>query len=137
MTPLKIAPALAGNTIGSIDSSFVVAEWRDAGGNVETPRLIAPWHVHHKDDEAWYVLEGELRVRVGAEEVAVKAGASAFVPRGTAHTYWNPAAEPARYLLIMSPNIYGLIQDIHAMKERSRPLLEEVFQKHDSELVEP
>jgi mannose-6-phosphate isomerase-like protein (cupin superfamily) len=137
MTPLKVAPPLAGNTLGSIDSSFVVAEWRDAGGNSESPRLIAPWHVHHKDDEAWYVLEGELRVRVGAEEVAVKAGASVFVPRGTAHTYWNPAAEPARYLLVMSPNIYGLIQDIHAMKERSRPLLEEVFRKHDSELVEP
>jgi len=58
---------------------FVVAEWRDAGGSSESPRLIAPWHVHHKDDEAWYVLEGELRVRMGAEEVAVKAGASAFV----------------------------------------------------------
>ena len=76
MTPLTIAAPLAGNTLGSIDSSFVIAEWRDAGGSSESPRLIAPWHVHHKDDEAWYVLEGELRVRVGAEEVAVKAGAS-------------------------------------------------------------
>ena len=137
MTPLKVAAPLAGNTLGSIDSSFVVAEWRDGGGSSESPRLIAPWHVHHKDDEAWYVLEGELRVRMGAEEVAVKAGASAFVPRGMAHTYWNPTAEPARYLLIMSPNIYGLIQELHAMKERSRPLLEEVFRRHDSELVEP
>ena len=137
MTALTIAPPLAGNTLGSADSSFVVAEWRDAGGTTETPRFIAPWHVHHKDDEAWYVLEGQLRVRVGADEVAVSAGSSAFVPRGTAHTYWNPGPGPTRYLLIMSPNIYGLIQDIHALKERSKPALDQVFRKHDSELVEP
>ncbi|HWZ99857.1 MAG TPA: cupin domain-containing protein [Candidatus Dormibacteraeota bacterium] len=137
MTPPIVAPLLAGNTLGSADSSFVVAEWRDAGGNAESPRLIAPWHVHHKDDEAWYVLEGQLRVRVGPNEVAVGAGASVFVPRGTAHTYWNPGPGPTRYLLVMSSNIFGLIQDIHAMKDRSRPALEEVFRKHDSELVEP
>jgi mannose-6-phosphate isomerase-like protein (cupin superfamily) len=133
---LQVAPLLAGNHIGSAESSFVVAEWRDAGGTHDSPRLIAPWHVHHADDEAWYVLEGELRVRVGADEVAVKAGGSVFVPRGTPHTYWNPGPEPARYLLIMSANIFVLIQEIHAMKERSRPLLEEVFRRHASELVE-
>src|SRR2546430_15342053 len=86
MTPLKIAAPLAGNTLGSIDSSFVVAEWRDAGGGSESPRLIAPWHVHHKDDEAWYVLEGELRVRVGAEEVAGEGGACDFGAEGEGHT---------------------------------------------------
>jgi mannose-6-phosphate isomerase-like protein (cupin superfamily) len=137
MTPLIVAPPLAGNTLGSVNSSFVVAEWRDAGGTTETPRLIAPWHVHHKDDEAWYVLEGQLRVRVGPDEAAVDAGSSVFVPRGTAHTYWNPGPGPTRYLLIMSPRIYSLIQDIHALKDRSKSALEEVFKKHDSELVEP
>ena len=137
MTPLIVAPPLAGNTLGSVNSSFVVAEWRDAGGTTETPRLIAPWHVHHKDDEAWYVLEGQFRVRVGPDEAAVDAGSSVFVPRGTAHTYWNPGPGPTRYLLIMSPNIYSLIQDIHALKDRSKSALEEVFKKHDSELVEP
>jgi mannose-6-phosphate isomerase-like protein (cupin superfamily) len=137
MTPLIVVPPLAGNTLGSVNSSFVIAEWRDAGGTTETPRLIAPWHVHHKDDEAWYVLEGQLRVRVGPDEAAVDAGSSVFVPRGTAHTYWNPGPGPTRYLLIMSPNIYSLIQDIHALKDRSKSALEEVFKKHDSELVEP
>ncbi len=60
-----------------------------------------------------------------------------MVPRDTAHTYWNPGPGPVRYLLIMSPNIFGLIQEIHGMKDRSRPALEEVFRKHDSELVDP
>lgn len=132
-----VAPPLAGNTIGSTENSFVVAEWRDAGGVFDSPRLIAPWHVHHKDDEAWYVLEGELRVRVGEEEVVVGPGASAFVQRGTPHTYWNPGPGQCRYLLVMTPNIFGLIQEIHAMKDRSRPALEAVFLRHDSELVDP
>src|SRR5260221_10044388 len=102
MTPFKVAAPLAGNTLGSIDSSFVVAECRDAGGSSESPRLIAPWHVHHKDDEAWYVLEGELRVRMGAEEVAVKAGARAFFSPGTGHTNLNSAREAAPGFLVIS-----------------------------------
>ena len=38
-------------------ASFVVAEWRDPGGGDDPPRYHAPLHVHHSDDEAWYVLE--------------------------------------------------------------------------------
>ena len=53
-----IAPLLSGKVIGSTDNTFVIAEWRDAGGLPGPPRLIAPPHVHHSDDEAWYVLEG-------------------------------------------------------------------------------
>ena len=64
------------------------------------------------------------------------AGTSVFVPRGTVHTYWNPGPEAVRYLLVMTGNIYSLIEDIHAMTERSPVALRAVFEKHDSELVE-
>jgi mannose-6-phosphate isomerase-like protein (cupin superfamily) len=70
----------------------------------------APRHVHHSDDEAWYVLDGRLRVQVGTQEVEVPTGAGAFVPRGTPHTYWNPDRAPVRYLLVMTPRIYQLMQ---------------------------
>lgn len=130
-----IAPPLAGNALGNGKDSFVIAEWRDAGGPAEPRRLIAPPHVHHKDDEAWYVLEGQLRVLKGDEEVEVRAGAGVLVPRGTAHTYWNPGPGPARYLLVMTANIFQLIEDIHALKERTPDALQDVFRKHDSELV--
>ena len=40
----------------------------------------------------------------------VAAGESMLVPRGTAHSYWNPAAEPAHYLLVMTPRIHRLIE---------------------------
>ena len=135
MSSPTVVPPLAGNTLGSTSDNFVIAEWRDAGGPAEPRRLIAPPHVHHSDDEAWYVLEGVLRVQMGEKEVEVRAGAGVMVPRGTPHTYWNPGPGPTRYLLIMTANIFQLIQDIHAMKERTPAALQAVFQKHDSEFV--
>ena len=131
-----IAPLLSGNVMGSLDNSFVIAEWRDPGGPPGPPRLIAPTHVHNRDDEAWYVLEGTLRVRAGNEEVEAHTGAGVFVPRGTPHTYWNPGPGPLRYLLVMTANIFHLIQEIHAMKERTPSALAAVFQKHDSQLLD-
>ena len=65
MRASKVAPALAGNVMGSTGNSFAVAEWCAEGGPPSPPRYIAPVHVHHSDDEAWYVLEGTLCVQVG------------------------------------------------------------------------
>ena len=130
-----VAPPLAGSILGSVNDSFVVAEWRDPGAPPGAPRWIAPLHLHHHDDEAWYVVEGTLRVKRGDEEVEARAGGAVFVPRGTPHTYWNPSSEPLRYLLIMTPNIYRLIQAIHAAKDRSAAALQALFRQHDSELL--
>ena len=69
MNQPSVAPPLAGNILGSANNSFVIAEWQDEGGPVGPPSLIAPRHVHHKDDEAWYVLEGTLYVQSGENEM--------------------------------------------------------------------
>src|SRR5258708_7018667 len=135
MTSPNIASALAGNVLGSAANNFVIAEWQDAGGISAQPRFIAPVHLHRSDDEAWYVLEGVLRVRVGNDDVELRAGSGVLVPRGTPHTYWNPGPDRVRHLLIMTSSIYQLIQDIHAMKERTPASLRAVFEKHDSELL--
>jgi mannose-6-phosphate isomerase-like protein (cupin superfamily) len=135
MTSPFVAPPLAGQVMGSVDDAFVIAEWRDGGSPPGPRRLIAPLHMHHGDDEAWYVLEGTLQVQVGDNEVQASAGSGVFVPRGTPHTYWNPGPGPVRYLLIMTSKIYRLIQEIHTMQERTRAALEEVFRKYDSEYL--
>ena len=127
---------LAGNVIGSDDGPFIIAEWRDAGAPPGPPRYIAPLHVHHHDDEAWYVLEGTLHIKKGNDIVEAHAGSAVLVPRGTPHTYWNPDNQPVRYLLVMTPNIYQLIQEIHATKDRSPSALHALFAEFDSELLE-
>jgi mannose-6-phosphate isomerase-like protein (cupin superfamily) len=135
MSSPTIASPLAGHVLGSSDNKFVVAEWQDTGGVSAQPRLIAPLHLHRSDDEAWYVLEGVLRVKVGNDDVELRAGSGVLVHRGTPHTYWNPGPDRVRYLLIMTSNIYQLIQDIHTMKERTPAGLQAVFANHDSELL--
>jgi mannose-6-phosphate isomerase-like protein (cupin superfamily) len=120
--------------IGPRDGDFVMAEWSDAGGGSDPPQLIAPLHVHHSDDEAWYVLEGTLRFRVDDEELEATAGSVVFVPRGTSHAYWNPRAQPARYLLVMTPRIASLIEALHSTSA-DRLSYEAIFREHDSELL--
>ncbi len=135
MSLSTIIPPLAGHVLGTSASNFVIAEWQDPGGVSAQPRWIAPLHLHRSDDEAWYVLEGVLRVKVGNEEVELRAGSGVLVPRGTPHTYWNPGSDRVRYLLIMTSRIYQLIQDIHAMRERTPASMRAAFEKHDSELL--
>jgi len=94
MSSLRFAPPLSGKTIGSPAGDFIIAEWKDSGGVFDPPRLIAPMHLHRHDDEAWYVLEGSLCVRMGTEEIEATAGSAVFVARGTPHTYWNPGPGP-------------------------------------------
>jgi len=135
MSSPTIASLLAGHTIGSAENSFVLAEWSDPGAPPGPPRWIAPLHLHHHDDEAWYVLQGKLCVKMGEDVVEAGAGAAVLVPRGTPHTYWNPDPTPMRYLLIMTPAIHQLIQAIHATTDRSPQTMRTLFERFDSELL--
>jgi mannose-6-phosphate isomerase-like protein (cupin superfamily) len=134
MSSPSISPPLAGKVLGSDTNSFVVAEWQDAGAPPGPPQWIAPLHVHHNDDEAWYVLEGKLCVKSGDEIIEAGPGAAVMVRRGTPHTYWNPDPSPVRYLLIITPTIHKLIQAIHATTDRSPDAMRALFRRFDSEL---
>lgn len=60
-------------------------------------------HIHRHHEEAFYVLEGELTVRVGPRTITAPAGSFVVVPRGVVHQPSNPGTEPARVLLVFSP----------------------------------
>jgi mannose-6-phosphate isomerase-like protein (cupin superfamily) len=49
-------------------------------------------HVHHREHELWYVLEGEFRFRLGDDLVHLPTGGLAFGPSGTPHTFQNIGA---------------------------------------------
>lgn len=135
MDSVSIVSPVLGNTMGNADSSFVVAEWQDAGAPPEGRRFIAPVHVHYRDDEAWYVVEGALGVRVGERELEAHAGDGVFVPRGAPHTYWNASSQRLRYLLVMTPRTHQLIQELHSTPNRTFAMTQAIFKKYDSELL--
>ena len=62
-----------------------------------------PPHTHSREDEAWYVLEGELSFQVGLRVVVGTPGTFVLAPRGIRHRFWNSGKRMARYLLILSP----------------------------------
>ena len=108
----------------------MIVDWIDPG--TDSCRPIAGLHLHRSDDEAWLVLQGRLGFRVGDEEREVVAGESLLVTRGTPHSYWNPAPQPARYILVMTPRIHQLIEALHAGE---RTDFATIFEEHDSELL--
>ena len=124
---MTLVGRLADRAGGVTTGDFVLVEWTAETGD----HWIAPLHVHHADDEAWYVLDGELGFRLGDETVRARAGSVVVAPRGTPHTYWNAGAVEARYILVMSTRIARLIESIHA-PGADIPAL---FAAHDSELL--
>jgi mannose-6-phosphate isomerase-like protein (cupin superfamily) len=128
---IRRVSSLAGGQVGGPDSDFVVVEWSDAGESEW--EWIAPLHVHHGDDEAWYVLEGSLRFRIGEEILEVGPGGAVLAPKGTPHAYGNARrGEPARYLLVMTPRIRALVEALHQPGASDYPA---IFRAHDSELL--
>jgi len=126
------ADPLAAGAVGGREGQFVLVEWSDPGGLTSRERPIAGLHVHHSDDEAWYVLEGTLGFRVGDDEVQAGPGAAVFVPRGTPHSFWNAGAGPARYVLVMPPRLKALVEALHAPGAGD---FAAIFREHASELL--
>ena len=110
---------------------FVIVEWR-AGTDTSRERPVAGLHVHHEDDEAWYVLEGTLGFQLGDETVTAPAGSAVLVPKGTPHSYWNAGEIEARYVLVMSPRIAALVAELHSGSGESYAA---IFRRHASELL--
>jgi mannose-6-phosphate isomerase-like protein (cupin superfamily) len=84
---------------GASDTGGAYSLWESVILPGEGPRP----HVHPDNEEAFYLLEDELILRVRDQDVTVGPGTFALVPRGAAHAFTNPAATPARMLTIMSP----------------------------------
>lgn len=70
---------------------------------IADPGDMPPLHVHRRDDETFYVLEGGLTVWVGDEVVEAGPGTCVHLPRNVAHTYRTTSGGPTRWLVISSP----------------------------------
>ena len=62
----------------------------------------APLHLHRKEDEAFYVLEGEMTFNIADETIKARPGSFVFGPKDVPHTYTVDSG-PARLLFLLSP----------------------------------
>jgi quercetin dioxygenase-like cupin family protein len=66
------------------------------------PGFESPWHIHHDEDESFYVIEGDVTVVVADRSISLHTGGYAFGPRGIPHGFRIDGARPARVLLMTS-----------------------------------
>lgn len=84
-------------------------------GRVPPGTVGAGPHYHRARDEFFYVLEGELVLRVGDQSHTARAGTFACVPRGTVHGFHNASQESATLLVMHHPA--GFEQFLEEMQE--------------------
>ncbi len=66
---------------------------------------VPPPHSHQNNEEVLVVLEGVLRYTVDEETRDLKPGERMYTRKGSVHGFSNPHAEPARALVILTPDI--------------------------------
>ena len=108
-TPVVRKPA-QGRTIAVVGDVYrFLATGEDTNGKyalweaVVPPGGGPPPHVHSREEEGFYVLDGEITFHVDGERVVATAGMFANMPVGTPHSFKNESGEPARMLISVAP----------------------------------
>ncbi|MDK3258287.1 cupin domain-containing protein [Blastococcus capsensis] len=111
--PVLTAPG-EGTAIWHVDTLMTFkALTEDTGGRLAVweqllPRRSSPpLHVHHQEDEAWFVLDGEITFQVGDRAWAATPGSFVWAPRGLPHTF-RVDSPTARVLALAVPGRFDL-----------------------------
>ena len=81
------------------DTNGTYATWEA----VVPPGGSPPPHVHSREEEGFYVLEGEITFTVNGERIVAGPGTFANMPVGTPHSFKNESARPAKMLISVAP----------------------------------
>lgn len=81
------------------DTNGKYAQWEA----IVPPGGGPPPHVHSREEEGFYVLEGEITFTVNGERIVAKAGMFANMPVGTPHSFKNESDRPAKMLISVAP----------------------------------
>jgi quercetin dioxygenase-like cupin family protein len=106
----------------------VYAGGEDTGGRLSVIEctirkgMEPPAHIHHVEDEAFYVLSGLWRFRCGDAQSEVGPGGFVMLPRGVAHTF-TVDADGARALMVTTPG--GRLEA--AFRDLGTPALEQAL----------
>jgi quercetin dioxygenase-like cupin family protein len=108
VAPIALGPG-EGEALWAFGTLAVVkSTGRTTGGRVAVMDNLAPrgagspLHVHHREDEWFYVIEGELTLWVGGDVIKAPAGSFVYGPRDVPHTF-VVSSDEARFLLVAEP----------------------------------
>lgn len=94
-------------SLHSTGGGFTMIESHTAGG--------APWHVHTREDEYFYVVDGEITVWCGKEEFRAGPGSFIFLPRGIPHAWDVSSRTKAKVLMMTVPAMLDeFLREFHA-----------------------
>ena len=109
MKPIIRRPT-EGRTIAVVGDVYrFLATGEDTNGKYALWEAIVPLdggpppHVHSREEEGFYVLEGEITFQVGDQRLVATAGTFANMPVGTAHSFKNEGTQPAKMLISVAP----------------------------------
>jgi quercetin dioxygenase-like cupin family protein len=109
--------------------------------SVTEPQSGPPLHRHSREDESFYVLEGEFLFQVDGQRIQAGPGSAVFAPRGTVHTFQNIGTTPGRMLGVVQPaGLDSFFVDMDAAgtsKEPDFAMLAQIFQKYGLEVMGP
>ena len=105
-----IAGAGEGPVVGVVGDLYrFLAVGEQTGGKyamweaVVPPGGGPPPHVHSREEESFYVLEGEITFHVAGERLVAQAGMFANMPIGVPHSFKNDSGQPARMIISVAP----------------------------------
>jgi quercetin dioxygenase-like cupin family protein len=118
-TPYALAPG-EGHAIWYRGTLMVVKAASEQTGGTLTliehafpPGFATPLHLHHRDVEPWYVLEGTVTFACGALTYEAAPGAFIYLPRDVPHGFRVADAQPAKMLLLSVPaGLEGMFQEL-------------------------
>ena len=105
------------------------------------PGTGVPVHVHEREDETWFVLEGEYTFQVGEDVIRAGPGDYLFGPRNVPHSYGNHTASVARALIMVTPGGFERFWRESARLAGDRAAHEELGRKYGvkpvTEVIDP
>lgn len=104
-----------------------------------SPGRGTPLHIHHSQDEIFYVLEGNYYFQVGDQQFELKTGDSIFLPRKVAHA-WTQVSTTGKMTVIVQPA--GKLEDFFVTvagldHEPSQEEMAKIFADNDMQVVGP
>ncbi len=138
---IVLAPGL-GRTNSVLDDSYTYkVVGKATGGNyaLVEATLVGdgpPPHIHKTEEEAFYIVDGELTVQVGEHTVHGTAGSFVLVPRGVVHTFKEAETPLAKVLVLNSPARFEqFFEEIAGPPDMEKIMA--MAKKYNLEIVEP